>query len=61
VKSYDAVAEPKAFAKLGRALAKKRLRVPIAATYPLEKAAHAHRRLGDHIIGRMALRIGGQS
>jgi NADPH2:quinone reductase len=58
--SYDAVAEPKAFAKLGRALAKKRVRVPIAAIYPLGKAAQAHRRLdSDHVIGRMALRIGG--
>jgi NADPH:quinone reductase-like Zn-dependent oxidoreductase len=51
VKSYDAVAEPKAFAKLNRALARKRVRVPIAATYPLGKAAQAHRRLdSDHIL-----------
>jgi NADPH:quinone reductase len=57
--SYDAVAEPKAFAKLGRALAKKGVRVPIATTYPLGKAAQAHRRLeSNHVIGRMALRIG---
>ena len=62
VKSYDAVAEPKAFARLGEALSKKRIHVPIAATYPLGKAAQAHRRLGtDHIIGRMALRIGGRA
>jgi NADPH:quinone reductase-like Zn-dependent oxidoreductase len=60
VKSYDAVAEPKAFAKLNRLLAKREVRVPIAATYPLGKAAQAHRRLDkDHVIGRMALRIGG--
>ena len=61
VKSYDAVADPKAFAKLGRALVKKRVRVPIAATYPFGKAAQAHRRIDrDHVIGRIALRIGGQ-
>jgi len=62
VKSYDAVAEPKSFAKLNRALVQKRISVPIAATYPLGKAAQAHRRLGgDHIVGRMALRIGGHA
>jgi NADPH2:quinone reductase len=62
MKSYDAVAEPKAFAKLSRALGKERVRVPIAAIYPLGKVAQAHRRLdSDHIIGRMALRIGGQA
>ena len=62
VKSYDAVAEPKAFAKLSRILAKKPVRMPIAATYPLGKAAQAHRRLDKgHVIGRMALRIGGHA
>jgi NADPH:quinone reductase-like Zn-dependent oxidoreductase len=62
VKGYDAVAQPKAFARLGRALVKKRVRVPIAATYSLGKAAQAHRRLDrDHVIGRMALRISGQA
>jgi NADPH2:quinone reductase len=60
VKCYDAVAEPRAFAKLNRILANERVRVPIAAVYPLGKAAQAHRRLdGDHVLGRMALRIGG--
>jgi NADPH2:quinone reductase len=66
MKSYDAVAEPKAFAKLNRALARKQagkqIRVPIAAIYPLGKAAQAHRRLDSgHVLGRMALRIGGQA
>ncbi|HYS46756.1 MAG TPA: zinc-binding dehydrogenase, partial [Rhizomicrobium sp.] len=62
LKSYDALAEPRAFAKLSRALGKKHIRVPIAGTYPLGKAAQAHRRLvSDHVIGRMALRIGGQA
>jgi len=62
VKTYDAIAEPKAFAKLNRALAKPGVRVPVAATYPLGKARDAHRRLeSDHVIGRMVLRIGGGS
>ncbi|HEY4076142.1 MAG TPA: NADP-dependent oxidoreductase [Rhizomicrobium sp.] len=61
IKSFDAVAEPRAFAKLNQTLLKKRVRVPIAAVYPLGKAAQAHRRLhSDHVIGRMALRIGGR-
>jgi NADPH:quinone reductase len=61
-KTYDVVAEPKAFAKLNRALAKPGVRVPVAATYPLGKADEAHRRLkGDHVVGRMVLRIGGRA
>jgi NADPH:quinone reductase-like Zn-dependent oxidoreductase len=59
-RSYDAVASPKAFARLNRVLGRKGMRVPIAAVYPLGKAAMAHRRLeGDHILGRIALHIGG--
>jgi len=39
IKSFDAVASPRAFAQLHRALAAKHIRVPVAATYPLGKAA----------------------
>jgi len=32
--------------------------VPIAATYPLGKAAQAHRRLDrEHVLGRMVLQV----
>jgi Zinc-binding dehydrogenase len=35
-----------------------RIRVPIAASYPLGKAAQAHRRLDrEHALGRMVLRV----
>jgi NADPH:quinone reductase len=58
VHSFDAVAEPREFAKLNRRLSRTRIRMPIAATYPLAKAAQAHRRLDrGHVVGRLALRI----
>jgi NADPH:quinone reductase-like Zn-dependent oxidoreductase len=59
IQAYDAEATPRQFAQLARAIKKARLRVPIAATYPLANAAAAHRRLGDHVVGRIVLRIRG--
>jgi NADPH:quinone reductase len=55
---YDAEAGPREFAKLARSIARAGLRVPIAATFPLASAAAAHRRLNDHIVGRVVLRVG---
>lgn len=58
LRSYDAVAGPHEFARLNRHITDARIRVPIAASYPLGKAAQAHRRLdGGHVMGRMILRI----
>jgi NADPH:quinone reductase len=58
IRTYDAVASPQAFAKLNRHFASRRIRVPIAASYPLGKAAQAHRRLDrGHILGRMVLQV----
>lgn len=58
VHAYDAVASRRAFATLSRHLAAPRIRVPIAAAYPLGRAAQAHRRLaGAHVLGRMILRV----
>jgi Zinc-binding dehydrogenase len=35
-----------------------RIRVPIAASYPLGKAAQAHRRLDrEHVLGRIVLQV----
>ena len=57
--AYDAEVGPREFAKLGRAVREARLRVPIAAEYPLERAAKAHERLKQgHVLGRIVLRIG---
>lgn len=55
--AYDAEAGPRQFARLERAVNEARLRVPIAAVYPLARAADAHRRLHKKVIGRVALRI----
>jgi NADPH:quinone reductase len=58
VRAFDGIATPSWFAKLNRHLANGRVRVPIAATYPLGKAAQTHRRLNrGHVLGRMVLRI----
>lgn len=58
VRAFDAVASPSAFDKLNRQLANGRIRVPIAASYPLGKAAQAHRRLdGGRVLGRLVLQV----
>lgn len=58
VRSYDAIANRREFLRLSRHLAHRRIRVPIVASYPLGKAAQAHRRLADgHVLGRMVFRI----
>jgi len=60
VRSFDAVADRQAFARLNRRFSASRVRVPIAATYPLGKAAQAHRRLDrGRLVGRSVLRVGG--
>jgi NADPH:quinone reductase len=58
VRSFDAVASPREFAKLQRRIDTGRVRVPIAATYPLARAADAHRRLErGHVLGRMVFGV----
>jgi NADPH:quinone reductase len=58
VRSYDAVASPRALASLNRHIAGGKVRVPIAASYSLGKAAQAHRRLdGERLVGRSILQI----
>lgn len=57
INSYDAAGGADAFAQLGRATEKARLRVPIAATFPLARAADAHRRLAGHVLGRLAFAV----
>jgi NADPH:quinone reductase-like Zn-dependent oxidoreductase len=44
--------------RLGRAIAAARLEVPIAASYPLARAAKAHARLAKrHLHGKVVLRV----
>ena len=56
--AFDGVAGRREFARLDRAVAEARLRVPIAAVYPLAQAAKAHARLErGQILGRIVLGI----
>jgi len=57
IRTYDAVAGPREFARLARAIDRARLRVPIAAQYPLRSAAAAHRAQHRHVVGRSVLRV----
>jgi len=58
IKSYDAIASPKHFARLNRAVEEARVQVPIAAVYSLAQAAKAHERIKrGHVLGRIVLRI----
>jgi NADPH:quinone reductase-like Zn-dependent oxidoreductase len=58
VLAYDGEPGPRQFARLARAVAQAKLRVPIAAIYSLADAAKAHARLArGHILGRIVLQI----
>ena len=57
VRGYDAASGPREFTRLARAIADAKLQVPIAAQYPLSKAALAHRRLHSRVVGRIVLRV----
>jgi NADPH2:quinone reductase len=58
--SYNAETGTHAFVRLERAVIEARLKVPIAAVFPLAKAAKAHERLEEgHVLGRIVLRIRG--
>jgi len=55
---YDAKAGVKEFEKLNRAVQKAHLQVPIAAEFPLNEAAEAHRRIDQgHVLGKIVLRV----
>ena len=55
---YDAVAGTREFERLDTAIEAAKLRVPIAAEYPLADAAKAHERLAaGHVLGKVVLRI----
>lgn len=61
IRAYDTVAGSREFAQLGKAVVEAGLGVPIAAQYPLASAAAAYRRLHHRVIGRIVLRIRGES
>jgi NADPH:quinone reductase len=56
--AYDAAPGLAEFKRLGRAVAKAALQVPIAAAYKLEDAHKAHQRLAErHVLGKIVLKI----
>jgi NADPH:quinone reductase len=58
VHAYDAGATPAEFERLAHAVVEAKLRVPIAAIYPLAQATEAHKRLEQgHLLGRIVLRV----
>ena len=57
IDSYDVEAGSREFSRLARAAEEARLRVPIAATYPLGRADDAQRRLNKQVVGRIVLRL----
>ena len=58
MRSFDAVASPREFAKLNRRIDAGKIRVPIAAIYPLARAADAHRRIErGRVPGRMVFGV----
>jgi NADPH:quinone reductase-like Zn-dependent oxidoreductase len=57
MKAYDAVASPEKYAALNRAVIASKLQVPIAKSFPLERAAEAHRLIErGHVLGKIVLR-----
>jgi NADPH:quinone reductase len=58
IRSFDAVASTREFAKLRRRIDAARIRAPITAVYPLARAADAHRHLErGHVLGRMVFGV----
>ncbi len=58
IKAYNGEAGSDWFRRLQLAVAEAGLKVPIAATYPLDQAAKAHERLEQgHVLGRIVLQI----
>jgi NADPH:quinone reductase-like Zn-dependent oxidoreductase len=54
---YSFVGGSRELARLNKAVEASKLRVPVAAEFPLAEAAQAHRRLeGGHLLGKVVLR-----
>ena len=55
--SYDVEPSQEVIAKLNRLIEAGPFEVHIARTFPLDRAAEAHRALDDHYLGKLALRL----
>jgi NADPH:quinone reductase len=56
VSSYDGTPSREAMRKLNALIEKGPFEVHVARTFPLDQAAEAHRALGEHFLGKLALR-----
>ena len=60
--AYDAVSGIEEFAALNRAIETAKVKVPIAAAFPMERAAAAHKRLAQgHVLGKVVLSVKSQT
>ena len=55
--SYDGAVDPKAIEKLNGLIEAGPFDVHVAHTFPLDQAAAAHQALGEHYLGKLALRV----
>jgi NADPH:quinone reductase len=61
VESYDGASGVREFERLGKAVERAKLKVRIAASFSLEDAAAAHRRIAaGHVLGKIVLRVRGR-
>src|SRR5687768_5429899 len=56
VQSYDGTPDPRAIEKLNRLIEAGPFHVHVARAFPLEQATDAQRALGEHYLGKLALR-----
>lgn len=56
VTGYDGEVTPEAIAKVNRLIEEGKVQVHVARTFPLDRAAEAHRALDEHFLGKLALR-----
>jgi NADPH:quinone reductase-like Zn-dependent oxidoreductase len=57
VTPYDGTPKPKVFERLNRWIGEGPFEVQLGQTFALQQAADAHRQLGHHHLGKLALRI----
>ena len=55
--AYDGTPGPDAFTRLNRLIGSGQFHVELGRVYRLEEAATAHREIGRHHLGKLALRV----
>lgn len=55
--AYNGEGGTSEFTALTRAVAKAKLKIPIGASFPLDQVADAHRKVTEHVLGKVILRI----